>query len=279
MTKPNNILGSKEIAEKVGELAKRKYLHLQLKGLTRDTRDLISGLVNGILEEMGSDPLCSFHLFSGLMEALLNALKGNLRFVIYKDELIKKLFDVEKSRKEVEELLEVILDTSPLRDAMQRYIVPDKIKKLVQNILQLEEKIRVRKVELEPDDKDLLLSIRKKIKMEDMKITLKIWVGDKYLHIRVVNDSPVLDIDMQRIQATREKHYELFKEGKSADFFRPEHLDEKESAGFGIAMIDEGYYNMGLEPLELFTYTLENRKTTVDMRYPIEHLKQGVAFM
>ncbi|MEM7181185.1 MAG: hypothetical protein AAF518_09750 [Spirochaetota bacterium] len=279
MANQKKILGSKEISEKLQELTKRKFLHLQLKGLTRDSRDLLSNLVNGILEEIGSDPLCSFHLFSGLMEALLNALKGNLRYVIYKDELMKKLFDVEKSRQEVEDLLQVIMDTSPLRDAMQRYIVPEKIKKLVQTVLQLEEKKRVRKMELDPSDKNLLLSIRNKISREDMKITLKIWIGEKYLHIRVINDSPVMDIDMQRIQKTREKHYELYEKGQSADFFRPEHLDEKESAGFGIAMIDEGYYNMGLNPIELFTYTLDNRKTTVDMRYPLEHLRQGVAFV
>jgi hypothetical protein len=279
MANKKKFLGSKEIEEKLQVLVQRKQIHLQLKGLTRNTRDLLSGLVNGVLENIGADPLCSFHLFSGLMEALLNALKGNLRYIIYKDELTHKLQEVEASPADIERILEVVLDTSALRDAMQRYIVPEKIKKKVQTILSLEEKIRVKKAELAAPDKELLFSIRQKIKEEKVKIQVIINVGEEQLHIQVKNDSPVMDMDLERIAIARKKHYELFKEGKSAEFFRPEHLDEKESAGFGIAMIDEGYYNMGLNPLDLFTYTTKSRETTVDLRYPIDHLRQGIPFM
>ncbi|MCB1156121.1 MAG: hypothetical protein H7A25_04310 [Leptospiraceae bacterium] len=279
MANQKKILGSKEIESRLDEFIQRNYLHLHIRGLTRDTRDLVSNLVNGILDRIGADPLCSFHLFSGLMEALLNALKGNLRYIIYKDEILKKLIEVEKSREELDQILQVILDTSPLRDAMQRYIIPEKIKKLVQTILSLEEKIRVKKVELKEGDKDLLFSIRQKIKEDDAKIVLKVYLDEEHLLIVVKNDAPVMDTDLERIEVTRRKHYELYKEGKSAEFFRPEHLDEKESAGFGIAMIDEGYYNMNLNPLELFSYKTDNRTTTVFLKYPLQRLQEGVPFM
>lgn len=55
--------------------------------------------------------------------------------------------------------------------------------------------------------------------------------------------------------------------------FAPEYLNEKESAGFGIAMIDEGFYSIGLNPLDLLTITSGARTTTVYMKYPITGLK------
>jgi hypothetical protein len=275
------ILNSQEISARLSDLIQRDFFHFEVKGLTRDTRDLISNFINALLERLGADPLSSFHLFSGLMEALLNAVKGNIRYTIFKTELIKRLRDVASSDDEVEQILSVIMDTSPLRDAMQRYIVPEKIKKEVQTILTLEEKIRVKKQALTDRDQQLLSMIREQIKKDNRRIDMKIRINEERLYIRINNDAPVLDTDMTRINASRIKHNELFKEGRSADFFRPENLDEKESAGFGIAMIDEGFYNMGLDPLDLFTYMQGKHSTTVHLHYPLDKLRAGAfaAFM
>lgn len=267
-------LNSNEINERLNEVIQKNDLHFEIKGLTRDTRDLVSNVINGILNRVGADPLSSFHLFSGLMEALLNALKGNIRFTLYKDELYSRLMEV-SSDQEVESLLQIILDTSPLRDAMQRYIIPDKIKKGVQTILSLEDKIRVKKLTVNDEEMKFLNHVREKIKDDNRKISMKIRLDDKELYIRIKNDSPVMEADMNRIQETRKKHHELYLEGRSSDFFRPEHLDEKESAGFGIAMIDEGYYSMGLNPLEYFTYTQGKNATTVYLTYPLDKLRSG----
>lgn len=269
-------LNSKEITERLPELIQRNYLHFEIKGLTRDTRDLVSNIINGITERLEADPLSSFHLFSGLMEALLNAVKGNIRYTIFKDELTKRLVSVDNTPpEEIEKLLDVILDTKTLRDSMQRYVIPDKIKKEVQRILTLEEKIRVKKQEISNFDREILLKVRQHIKKDNRKISMKIRISDNELMIRIKNDAPVMESDMGRINESRNKHHELFKEGRSSDFFRPENLDEKESAGFGIAMIDEGYYNMGLNPLELFTYMQGKHSTTVYLTYPIDKLKAG----
>lgn len=268
MTDQKKYLSSKEIAANMDELMKRKYLHFHIKGLTRDTRDLISAVVNGILEQIGADPLASFHLFSGLMEALLNGIKGNIKYTIFKNELASKLKDVEHSSQEIERLLQIIMDTSP----------PDKVKRMVQNILALEEKVRVKKQQLNVHDQDFLYSIRQQMKKENRKVSMKIRIFEDELYIRIKNDAPVMDADMDRINESRLKHNALFQEGRSSDYFRPDYLDEKESAGFGIAMIDEGYYNMGLNPLDYFTYTQSKTATTVYLTYPIEKLKAGLPF-
>lgn len=265
-----------EILAQIDNLIQRKSFHLEIRGLTRETRDCLSQLLNGVLEKIGANPLASFHIFSGLMEALLNALKGNIRYVIFKDELYKKLLQKEKDEEETEHLLQVILDTSPLRDAMQRYIVPDKVKKTVQNILTLEEKIRVKKKELNEDETKLLNFIRDKTQRDNLKISLKIEFTDDDLFIRIRNDAPIMSLDLKRIEESRNKHNELYQSGQSADFFRPEFLDEKESAGFGIAMIDEGYYNIGVNPLEYFTITTSSKYTTVYLRYPVAALKAEI---
>lgn len=114
-----------EIIENLDQLIQKDYFHFELKGLTKSTRDIVNEVVQGILNRVGANPLTSFHLFSGLMEALLNAVKANTRFVIFQDELLNKLTSQGQTpEEEAEELLDIILETEPLRDAMQRYIVP-----------------------------------------------------------------------------------------------------------------------------------------------------------
>lgn len=281
MTANTKILTSQEILERLPELVQRNFFHFEIKGLTRNTRDLISNFINALLERIGADPLSSFHLFSGLMEALLNAVKGNIRYTIFKTELIKRVREVVSSDEDLDQIVDVIMNTSALRDAMQRYVIPDKIKRDVQTILTLEEKIRVKKQQLSPTDKALLQLVREQIKKDNRRIDMKIRLKEESLYIRIQNDAPVMDVDMERIQQSRQKHYDLYLQGRSADYFRPEFIDEKESAGFGIAMIDEGFYNMGLNPLEHFTYMQGQHSTTVHLHYPVDKLRSGAysAFM
>ncbi|EKR72925.1 hypothetical protein [Leptospira noguchii] len=273
MANQKTALKGNEILKNIEALKKKKFFHLELKGLTKPTRDILSELVNGILSEIGANPLAGFHLFSGLMEALLNAIKANIRHIIFRDELLKKLEQGESSRQDAEDLLEIIMETSMLRDAMHRYIVPEKVKKQVQSVLFLEDKIRTKKKDLTETEKTFLTDVRTKIKKYNMNISLKIRITSEDLSFRIRNDSPIHHLDFQRIQESRLKHKELFDRGNSADFFRPEFLNEKESAGFGIAMIDEGFYSIGLNPLDLLTITSGARTTTVYMKYPITGLK------
>ncbi|MCG6150144.1 hypothetical protein EHQ96_02870 [Leptospira levettii] len=264
-----------EILENLDQLIQKDYFHFELKGLTKSTRDIVNEVVQGILNRVGANPLTSFHLFSGLMEALLNAVKANTRFVIFQDELLNKLkAQGQTPEEEAEELLDIILETEPLRDAMQRYIVPDKIKKVVQKILTLSDKKRTKKHNLSQDEKDFLTIVREKVKKYDLKISMKIEIRPNSVYIRIRNDSPIMGMDLNRIRKSRERHAELAKQGNSAEFFRPDFLDEKESAGFGIAMIDEGFYNLGLDPLECFDIQTSKKTTTVYLNYPLEALQK-----
>ncbi|MCU0824695.1 MAG: hypothetical protein MUF77_08640, partial [Leptospira sp.] len=242
-----------EILQNLPEILQKDYFHFELKGLTKSTRHVINEVVQGLLDRVGANPLTSFHLFSGLMEALLNAVKANTRFVIFQDELLTKLKNSGQTpEEEAEELLDVILETEPLRDAMQRYIVPDKIKKVVQKILTLSDKKKAKRAELTASEIEFLDLVRQKTKKYNLKISMKIEIRPNSLYIRIRNDSPIMGMDLKRIQSSRDRHKELARAGNSGDFFRPDFLDEKESAGFGIAMIDEGFYNLGLDPMECF---------------------------
>lgn len=264
-----------EIIENLDQLIQKDYFHFELKGLTKSTRDIVNEVVQGILNRVGANPLTSFHLFSGLMEALLNAVKANTRFVIFQDELLNKLTaQGQTPEEEAEELLDIILETEPLRDAMQRYIVPNKIKKVVQKILTLSDKRRSKKHNLSIDEKNFLTIVKEKVKKYDLKISMKIEIRPASVYIRIRNDSPIMGMDLNRIRKSRERHAELAKQGNSAEFFRPDFLDEKESAGFGIAMIDEGFYNLGLDPLECFDIQTSKKTTTVYLNYPLEALQK-----
>lgn len=264
-----------EILQNLPIILKKDYYHFEIKGLTKPTRDIINEVVQGLLDRLGANPLTAFHLFSGLMEALLNAVKANTRFVIFQDELLNKLTQHGQTpEQEAEELLDVILETEPLRDAMQRYIVPDKIKKVVQKILTLSDKRKSKRDQLTKEEIDFLLLVKEKVKKYDLKISLKIEVRPASLYIRIRNDSPIMGMDLSRIRKSRERHAELAKQGNSAEFFRPDFLDEKESAGFGIAMIDEGFYSLGLDPLECFDIQTSKKTTTVYLNYPLDALQK-----
>lgn len=264
-----------EILQNLPEILQKDYFHFELKGLTKSTRHVINEVVQGLLDRVGANPLTSFHLFSGLMEALLNAVKANTRFVIFQDELLTKLKNSGQTpEEEAEELLDVILETEPLRDAMQRYIVPDKIKKVVQKILTLSDKKKAKRAELTASEIEFLDLVRQKTKKYNLKISMKIEIRPNSLYIRIRNDSPIMGMDLKRIQSSRDRHKELARAGNSGDFFRPDFLDEKESAGFGIAMIDEGFYNLGLDPMECFDIQTSKHATTVYLNYPIEALQK-----
>jgi len=266
----------KEILANLDKISERKSFNFELKGLTRTTRDLLSDLIDKILAHNNIDnPEAGFHIFSSMMEILLNALKGNIRFVIYKDELLKKLDGGKPGDKEAEQLVKTILTTASLRDAMDRYVIPEKLKTSVQTILRLEEKIRVKKLQLDDDEAELLNSIRDLLDKGDYRICMKIVVTKSDIYIRIHNNVPIMLDDQDRIMSSRRVHHRLFLEGRSGDFFRPEYLDEKESAGLGIAMVDEGYYNLGLNPIDLFSVTTSSKSTTIYMKYPVKALQEA----
>jgi hypothetical protein len=99
-------------------------------------------------------------------------------------------------------------------------------------------------------------------------IHFTIAMTEEKITFNVVNDIPILAKDMARIEQSRKTHRQLFDEGRSTDYFGPDYIDVTESAGFGIAMADEIYYEMGLDPLSHFTVTASDGATRAVMFFP-----------
>lgn len=78
---------------------------------------------------------------------------------------------------------------------MHRYIVPEKVKKQVQSVLFLEDKIHTKKKDLTETEKTFLTDVRAKIKKYNMNISLKIHITSEDLSFRIRNDSPIHHLD------------------------------------------------------------------------------------
>jgi hypothetical protein len=152
---------------------------------------------------------------------------------------------------------------------MARHIIPEKLKKRVNTVLQLEEKNRTgRLATLSANDIKLLKEFKALIEEEAVLIHFTIGLTDDRITFNVVNDIPILGKDMNRIEQSRKTHKSLFDEGRSTDYFGPDYIDVTESAGFGIAMADEIYYEMGLDPMKHFSISASDGTTRAVMYFP-----------
>ena len=114
----------------------------------------------------------------------------------------------------------------------------------------------------------LLAEFNQLLESEEVFIHFTMAMTDDKIVFNVVNDIPILAKDMDRIQQSRTTHRKLYDEGRSTDYFGPDYIDVTESAGFGIAMADEIYYEMGLDPLEHFTISASEGATRAVMHFP-----------
>ena len=266
-------IGISEIKSRLDEIASRKSWEIEIRNLSRSSRNILFDFLNAVLSKNAvHSSLAGFHIFTGMNEVILNAIKSNLRHLFRKKEILSRLLQDSNSMEEAETLLNAILATSPLRDAMERYIIPEKIKLSVNHILLLENKIRNNK-DLTDIELEILEKIRREIAEQNLYISMKIVLSDEDLFIRIRNNAPITQEGQDKIQNSRLLHKRLFEEGHSADFFRMENMNESESAGLGIALVDEGYYNMALDPMEFFNITSSSKAATIYMKYPLESLR------
>jgi hypothetical protein len=85
----------------------------------------------------------------------------------------------------------------------------------------------------------------------------------------------MLQRDLDRIEASRRRHQQLHAEGRGGDFFEYGNIDTTESAGFGIAMVDQGFYRLGLDPFKQMKIQSLNRETVVELIYPRSALEKA----
>jgi hypothetical protein len=256
-----------KINRTVQKLRQDGIVIFRVNALTRHGRDELMAIFTAIFAEFGLNPGLMFNLYSAVVEIIFNAIKANAKHVIFKSEIRQKL--IRQRFDDIDNLLDIIFREEVLRDFMTRHVMPEKLKKRVNTVLQIAEKKRTGKADkLTRQDLQQLAEFNQMLKKEAAYIHFTLALTDESLVINVVNDIPILAKDMARIEQSRATHKRLFDEGRSTDYFGPEYLDQTESAGFGIAMADEIYYEMGLNPLEYFSIGASEGSTRAVMRFP-----------
>lgn len=255
----------------IEKLRLNKLAIFKINALTRNGREDLMSLFASTFVAFNLNPEYVFNLFSAVTEIIFNGIKANAKFIVFREELRKVL--IHNNTADIDEVLKVILREEPLREFVTRYVMPDKIKYQVNQILKLDEKARRSNLkELDKDEQNALSNFREKLEENTVEMYFTIGITPESIAFTVVNDSPVLTKDMHRLEASRLAHQKLFQEGRSGDFFGPENLDTTESAGFGIGMADEVYYQMGLDPFIFFTITVENNQTTAVLQFPRKNI-------
>ncbi|HRP70139.1 MAG TPA: hypothetical protein PLY93_11455 [Turneriella sp.] len=258
-----------KVVRAVEKLQRDRIVIFRINALTRVGREELMNIFARLFEEFGLNPALLFNLYSAVVEIIFNAIKANAKHVIFKSEVKQKL--VRQKFEDIDALLQIIFHEEVLRDFMTRHIVPEKLKRRVNTVLQIEEKKRTGRIDsLKAKDLEVLREFKRLIEQEEVLIHFTIAMTDERITFNVVNDTPILGKDMRRIEHSRATHRKLFDEGRSTDYFGPDYIDLTESAGFGIAMADEIYYEMGLDPMKHFTIAAENGATRAVMFFPRE---------
>lgn len=256
-----------KVEKAIKKLQRDRIVVFRINALTRIGRDELMNIFSRLFEEFQFNPAMLFNLYSAVVEIIFNAIKANAKHVIFKSEVRMKL--IRQKFEDIDDLLEIIFREEMLRDFMTRHIVPDKLKKRVNTVLQLTEKKRTgRLAHLTEKDLQHLAEFQKLLDEEEVFIHFTMALTDDKIVFNVVNDIPILGKDMERIQQSRTVHRKLYDEGRSTDYFGPDYIDVTESAGFGIAMADEIYYEMQLDPLQHFTIAASDGATRAVMHFP-----------
>lgn len=261
------------IAKSVWRLSAQKPLRYQINALTKFGRKQLLEVLTGFFEKEKLDKEHVFAIHYALIEIVFNALKANLKFVAFREEIRRQLHRFKIS--EIEDLLQVIIEERTLREFMASRVMPDVLRKQVRQIFDVEEKYRTGMAQkLNAEQIELLKKFRHLVRSIDADVNLQILHSNDDIIISVANRVPMLGRDLERIEHSRQRHHELHKEGRAGDFFSYDNLDTTESAGFGIAMVDQGLYKLGLDPFEHLKIETRNRETIVTLKYPRKVLIQ-----
>jgi len=251
----------------VQRLINRKLVRYKINALTRNGRKELMDVLKSFFESEKLDRQHIFGIHYALVEIVFNALKANTKFVALREELRKRL--THYNIHEIESLLQIILEEKTLREYLAQTIMPTALKQTVFEIFALEEKYRTDvNNRLPPEKIHFLARFRRLIKEIAAEVILVIRNEPSRISLTVTNSVPILDRDMARINLARRRHQELHLEGKGGDFFSEEEMDTTESAGFGIAMVDQGLYKMELDPFEHLIIEARKRATIVTLTYP-----------
>lgn len=261
-------MSSSSFLERIlGRLTARKPAHFQINALTKVGRAQLREILTEFFLRENLDRAHILAIHYAIVEIVFNALKANIKFVAFREEIRKQLDRFEITQ--IEDLLQLFVQERSLREFMAVRVLPQVLKSQVQKIFDLEEKYRSGMGQkLSPEQIELIRRFRKLIRRIDAEVNLTITPSVDSIRIRCANNVPMLQRDLERIEASRRRHQQLQAEGRGGEFFEYENMDTTESAGFGIAMVDQGFYHFGLDPFEHMKINALDRETVVELVYP-----------
>ncbi len=255
------------VEKTVHRLTHRKPARFQINALTKVGRKQLQDVLTEFFRQENLDRVHVLPIHYAIVEVVFNALKANIKFVAFREEIRKQLNRFKIS--EIEDLLQVIIEERTLREFMAHRVLPEVLRRQVSKIFDLEEKYRAGMgKKLSQEQVDLIKRFRLLIRSIDAEVTLVIQSSDEFITISCTNNVPMLGRDLERIENSRRHHQKLHIEGRPGEFFEYDNLDTTESAGFGIAMVDQGFYRLGLDPFDHMRIESRNRETFVTLSYP-----------
>lgn len=261
------VSGEGKIDKVVEFLQDRKLAIFQVNAFTRNGREELMEIISRVFMEFQLNLEFMFNIYSAIVEVIFNGLKANVKYAVYMDEL-RSRFKGHIPNDDISLVVYAVIKEASLREAMSRFVMPDRVKNITMKFLKLDEQERLNKPQLSENELELINEFREKIQDEDLLVHFSIGIADNNVVFSVVNDSPIMPSDLRRINNSRNVHQGLHAEGRSGEYFSPDYLDTTESAGLGIAMADEVFYDLKLNPLELFTIHSDGKQTRALLRFP-----------
>lgn len=261
------------IDKSVSRLTKNIPVRFQINALTKLGRKELMELLKELFTREGLQKEHVFAIHYALVEVIFNALKANLKFAAFREE-IRREFERFKIT-EIEDFLKMMIEERTLREFMAERVLPETLRTQVRKIFDIEEKYRTgMQQKLTPEQVEILKKYRILVRELQADVTLRMTHSSDEICITVTNSVPILQRDLDRISGSRQKHFELHKKGQAGEFFSYDNMDTTESAGFGIAMVDQGFYKLGLDPFEHLKIKTNSRQTIVTLSYPRRVLQQ-----
>jgi galactitol-specific phosphotransferase system IIB component len=255
------------------EIESGQNISVNIRRLASEGKKNVKFIIGEILKKHGADDLLD-DIFVTVSELVFNAIKANYKHILIREELESYL-----KNDNAPHSLKQLLNNKTLYNAYLKKIDLPSVSKKVKDIFRREEeatkilnKAEKEERELNPDEKNTVIvnmQMMQKAKELNVGTFLNFNFEEQNVIIDIVNDSPISDEDLERIEKKRLSFAKYLREGREQDFYI-ENLDTMESAGFGFAMIDARLYRQGIDPMRYLNIFGIGKKTCLTLTYPLK---------